>query len=117
MCGTFDFLDRHLQKSNYICGDSLTIADILIFEETTNVEMFKFDISAWKNLKAWYNRVLENKVINAIHENFRTNALPRVWALLSTVQIQHDIKLYTHIISQPCRAVMALLAIGNIQHE
>ena len=68
-------------------------------------------------MNAWYNRVLENKVISEIHDNFRANALPRVWALLSTAQIKHDIKLYTHIISQPCRAVMALLAIGNIQHE
>ena len=42
ICATFDFLDKHLEKSSYICGNSLTIADILIFEETTNVEMYKF---------------------------------------------------------------------------
>lgn len=117
MCATFDLLDKHLEKSNYICGNSLTIADILIFEEATNVEMYKFDITAWKNMKAWYNRVLENKVINEVHQTFRTNALPRAWALLGSAQIQHDIKLYTFITSQPCRAVMSLLAIGNIPHE
>lgn len=117
MCTIFDFMEKRLAKRPYICGDKLTIADILIFHEATNVEMYKFDISSWKNFKAWYERVLENKVINEIHQNFRTNALPRVWGLLSAAIIQHDLKLYTHIISQPCRAVMSLLALGKIQHE
>ena len=100
-----------------MCGNNLTIADILIFEEATNVEVFKFELNPWKNVKGWYNRVLENKVINEIHKNFRENGLPRASALLSQAIIQHDVKLYTHVLSQPCRAVMALLAIGKIEHE
>ena len=79
--------------------------------------MYKLDLAPWKNFKAWYDRVLENKVIKEIHQNFRDNALPRIWGMISSVVIQHDVKLYTHIISQTCRAVMALLALGKIQYE
>ena len=32
-------------------------------------------------------------------------------------QSKDDLKLYLHIMSQPCRAVMALLALGNIPHQ
>ena len=64
MCQTFDFLDKHLEKHRYVSGKNLTIADILIFHEATNVEMYKLDLSPWKNVKAWYDRVLENKIIN-----------------------------------------------------
>ena len=109
MCKTFDFLDKHLSKAPFVSGKSLTIADILIFHEATNAEMYKLDLSPWKNVKSWYDRVLENKSINEIHQNFRTNALPRVWSILTQAIIQHDVKLYTHILSQPCRAVMTLL--------
>ena len=35
---TFDFLEGLLSQGNkYVCGNNLTIADLLIFYETTNV--------------------------------------------------------------------------------
>lgn len=69
---TLDLLDSILGKGNsYITGENLTIADLLIFEEATNVEIFKLDIAPWKNVKAWYDRLLTNEIVAGIHEKFR----------------------------------------------
>ena len=88
MKNTFDFLENHLNTSGkYVCGDNLTIADILLFHETTNVEMVKFDIKPWKNIQAWYERVSENKGINEVYKMF-TESLPRIWELLGKVQME-----------------------------
>ena len=117
ICLTLDFLDAHLAKEfPYICGKRLTIADMLIFHETTNVEIYQIDLSPWKNVKAWYERMLEVKAIREIHNGFR-GSLPDLLVTLSNVKIINELTLYTHILSQPCRAVMALLAIGKIEHK
>ena len=46
-----------------MAGNNLTIADLLIFAETTNCETYKLDLAPWKNVKEWYERVL---AINAV---------------------------------------------------
>ena len=53
----------------------MTIADLLIFEEATNVEIYNLELAPWKNVNAWYNRMLETKEVKDIHEGFR-KALP-----------------------------------------
>lgn len=105
----------------YICGNNLTIADLLIFHEATNVEIYKFDISKWKNVQAWYDLVQENAAVNAIHTKFR-ESLPGIFDKFSNVQVtpnhaQQPLVFYLHPVSQPCRAVMALLDIANIKYE
>ena len=68
MFSTLDFLDKHFSKgSEYICGNKMTIADLLIFHETTNVEVYNVNINKWKNIKTWYNKMLSNQVISDIH--------------------------------------------------
>lgn len=68
----FSFLEAHFAKGNkYISGDSLTIADLLIFEEATNVELYNFDLSKWAKVKEWYDLVLENEAVKQIHLKFR----------------------------------------------
>ena len=58
---TLDFLDKHLSSGKkYICGNNLTIADLLIFFETTNVEAYELDLAPWAKVNEWYNRMLEN---------------------------------------------------------
>ena len=59
MKGAFDKLEFFLSKGNpFVCGSKVTIADILFFHETTNSIMYKYDITPWKNMKAWYDRML-----------------------------------------------------------
>ena len=55
----------------------MTIADLLIFEETANVEIYKLDLAPWKNVKAWYDRVLTNEIVAGIQQKFR-EGLPLV---------------------------------------
>ena len=44
-----DFLEKHLSGGSlFICGDQLTIADLLIFHEATNLETYKADFTKWK---------------------------------------------------------------------
>jgi glutathione S-transferase len=117
MCKALDFLDAHLAKGGqYICGAKLTIADLLIFHEATNVEVYRSDIRAWKHVNSWYSKVLGFKEVNEIHVNFR-RSVPEFQANLDRVTINNELTLYTDVLSQPCRAVMALLALGKIQHE
>jgi glutathione S-transferase len=84
---TLDLLDSLLAKGNpYIAGENLTIADLLIFSETTNVESYKLDLSPWKNVKAWYDRVLTHQAIADIHAKFR-EGVPRFQEMLEKVQV------------------------------
>ena len=59
MRATLDFLDNHLSNGGpYICGENMTIADLLIFHEATNVEFYKVELTPWKKVNEWYNRML-----------------------------------------------------------
>jgi len=71
---TLGLLDGLLGEKPYLVGNNLTIADLLIFEETTNIEFYKLDLAPWKNVKAWYDRMLTNEVIAAIHNQFLETA-------------------------------------------
>ena len=69
---TFDLLNDLLGKGNpYLAGENLSIADLLIFSETTNVEVHKIDLAPWKNLKAWYDRLLSNEAVAGVHQKYR----------------------------------------------
>lgn len=69
MCKQLDCLEGILAKGTpFVCGEKITIADILLFCGTTMTELYKFDISKWKNLNAWYNRILENEVVKGCYK-------------------------------------------------
>lgn len=70
----------------FICSETLTIADLLLFEESTNLEIYKIDISKWPKVHAWYERVLQNEAVKEIHDKFREQ-LPNIEGFLSTAQI------------------------------
>ena len=82
---TFDLLNDLLGKGNsYLVGDSLSIADLLIFAETTNAEIYKIDLAPWKNVKAWYDRLLSNEAVAGVHQKFK-EALPKFVGFLDAV--------------------------------
>ena len=60
MDNALDFVEGRLAQRGtpFLCGSSLTIADILLFHETSNVEFYEKDISKWAKVKAWYEKVL-----------------------------------------------------------
>ena len=65
-----------LGKGNpYLVGSNLSIADLLIFAEATNAEVYKIDLAPWKNVKAWYDRLLNNEAVAGVHQKFR-DAIP-----------------------------------------
>ena len=86
---TLDLLDTILSKGNpYLAGENLTIADLLVFEETTNVESYKLDLAPWKNVKAWYDRMLTHQALADIHAKFR-EGVPRFQEMLEKVPIEN----------------------------
>ena len=87
MRSTLDFLNQYLEKRGpYICGENMTIADLLIFHEATNMEFYQIELAPWKTVNAWYNRMLENEEIAKIHKEFR-DGLPATIEALSKVEI------------------------------
>ena len=65
----------------------MTIADLLIFHEATNVEVYNIDLGKWKNIEGWYNRMLQIKEIKEIHIMFRKE-LPDFLNVLNQVTIE-----------------------------
>ena len=78
MKGAFDKLESFLSKGNpYVCGSKVTIADLLFFHESCNTIMYKYDISPWPNMKAWFDRMLELEENNDIIKRYKEK-LPTV---------------------------------------
>ena len=71
-------LDSFLSKGNpFICGDHMSIADLLLFHETVNIVFYKVDLEPWKNVKSWYEKMLAIKEISEIHDEFQLR-LPKI---------------------------------------
>ena len=66
-------LERALQKNNYLCGDSLSRADIAIFpfiRQFANVERGWFDASDYPRLKAWLAEQLASTTFAAVMRKY-----------------------------------------------
>ena len=50
------WLNIFLEKSAFVAGDNLTIADISIIVTITSLDAFKFDFSEHENLTKWFER-------------------------------------------------------------
>ena len=83
------FLDKQLAKgTTFLAGNHISIADLLIFEETTNVELGKLDLSKWTHLNTWYNKVLEVPEVAEIHKQFKEK-IPALLEFVNKVEIKH----------------------------
>lgn len=54
---TFSFLDKFLEGENYVAGKNLTVADIALATTVSNFEMMEFDMSGYKNVVRWFEKV------------------------------------------------------------
>ncbi|XP_023311258.1 glutathione S-transferase 1-1 [Anoplophora glabripennis] len=52
-----DFLDEFLVKSEYVAGDSLTLADLSLVVQISNLELLGHDMSPYKYINRWYAKV------------------------------------------------------------
>ena len=87
MTSAFDHIEAQLAKGRkYLTGDNLTIADLLIFFETTNAEAYKFDFSKWTHLQNWYNQMIELDAIKPIHTKTR-EMLPAIAQKIGALRI------------------------------
>ncbi|KAK5640018.1 hypothetical protein RI129_010829 [Pyrocoelia pectoralis] len=55
------FLDTFLSESEYVAGDTLTLADLAISTTLSTFDVAKLDRSAYKNVTKWYN-ILQSSV-------------------------------------------------------
>lgn len=51
------YLDSQLQCKAYILGDSVSLADISLYAYTHNAEEGGLDLSSYKNLRTWFERI------------------------------------------------------------
>ena len=78
MKGALNKVEGFLSKGNpFLCGPKVTIVDILFFHEICNIILYKFDISSWVNLKAWFDRMLEIEEIGDIIKRYK-ETLPTI---------------------------------------
>ncbi|RYZ94024.1 MAG: glutathione transferase GstA, partial [Proteobacteria bacterium] len=53
----FAYVDEHLAKGPYLMGETFTVADAYLFTILNWPRVVKFDVSAYKNLAAFHERV------------------------------------------------------------
>jgi glutathione S-transferase len=54
----FDYLDKHLSGRQFLMGDSFTVADAYLFTILSWSTWVAFDLSPWKNLEDYFQRIL-----------------------------------------------------------
>lgn len=54
---SLELLDKFLEKSEFVAGDHLTLADLSIVVQISNLEVIKHDISSYKYINRWYDKV------------------------------------------------------------
>ncbi|XP_014203644.1 glutathione S-transferase 1-1-like [Copidosoma floridanum] len=52
----FELLDKYLQDSNFVAGETLTVADFSIASSVSSAKAFGFDIERYDNVATWYER-------------------------------------------------------------
>ena len=62
-----------LSKGNtYICGEKVTIADLLYFFDTANVFfIYKGNLDKWEKVNNWFNKMMEISEIAKIQEQYK----------------------------------------------
>ena len=52
-----DVMEQHLANNRYFVGDEYSIADIALYAYTHVAEEGNFDLSGYKEIKAWFKRI------------------------------------------------------------
>ena len=61
-------MDRWLNEGHkFIVTDEISIADLSAFCELTQTSFINLDLSKWKNVKEWYDRMLAIPEVAEVH--------------------------------------------------
>jgi glutathione S-transferase len=72
MNSKFRQLDQMIGEKKFLVGENISIADIMMFHEISSVEFLKHDISEFKNIIAFTNRLREGFTeIKEIDDEFK----------------------------------------------
>jgi len=61
-----DVMEQHLQNNDYFVANQYSIADIALYAYTHVAEEGKFDLSGYKQIKGWFDRIEHQKDYIAI---------------------------------------------------
>ena len=76
-------METRLSKTQYLCGNEKSIADISACCELDSSKMVKFDLSGYPKVKAWlHNMIDECPIMLDVHQYFRTS-IPTIHKLLA----------------------------------
>ncbi|XP_039491427.1 glutathione S-transferase D7 [Drosophila santomea] len=66
----FGFLNTFLEGQDFVAGNQLTVADIVILATISTVQMFAFDFTKFPNVERWFNNA--QKVTPGWEQNIET---------------------------------------------
>mmetsp|Transcript_22684 Transcript_22684/g.21866 ORF Transcript_22684/g.21866 Transcript_22684/m.21866 type:complete len:85 (-) Transcript_22684:56-310(-) len=65
-------MERWLSESNYLCGDELSIADLMGASELFQTQFIDMKLERWPKVQAWLHKmVYEVPSMNEAHEPLR----------------------------------------------
>lgn len=53
----FKVLDCFLEKTDFVAGNTLTLADLAIVASVSTFDVMKFDMTPYKNVCKWFSKV------------------------------------------------------------
>lgn len=70
LANNFPVIEAVLAKQNYLCGASISLADIGLLAALEPIEMSKIDISSYKALSAWRDARRSEPAYQAVHSHY-----------------------------------------------
>jgi len=63
-------IEKQLSENNFLCGEDMTLADIVLLASLEPVEMAKIDVSAYPAMQAWLTSMREESFYTNVHSHF-----------------------------------------------
>ena len=71
MLFSLTFIDQfYLGKNKFIAGDQISIADLSAVCEVSQVLLLGVDLSGYKNLSAWFQKIMAMPEVEKVHQVF-----------------------------------------------
>ena len=68
---SFKDIEKHLQENQYLTGDSLSIVDVLVYNEVLNVMVYlQIQVDEYEKLSAWKQLIEKETIVEEIGQQF-----------------------------------------------
>ena len=57
-------MENKLEKTKYLCGNEVSIADLSAAHELDMIKFMDFDLSKWPHVKAWHFHMIDENPVN-----------------------------------------------------